>query len=115
MEYFVDLFLANSDGIVLIVDAETFEVVAEVAAAVEDHSIPFDIPLEVIGDDDGFINVGLVAGLSGPTDWAPDEGHGTIEPFIDAPWLTESPESGEIDPGESRSSRSTSAIPRSPR
>ena len=27
--------------------------------------------------------------LQAPSDWAPDEGHGTIEPFIDAPWLSE--------------------------
>ena len=26
----------------------------------------------------------MVVGLFGPSDWAPDEGHGTIEPFVDA-------------------------------
>ncbi|HET9346132.1 MAG TPA: carboxypeptidase regulatory-like domain-containing protein [Candidatus Limnocylindrales bacterium] len=102
MEYFLDLFLAVSDGIVFVVDAETFDLVAEVGATVEDHSILFDIPLEVIGGDDGFINTALVVGLFGPSDWAPDEGHGTIEPFVDAPWLAAEPESGEIEPGDSQ-------------
>ena len=37
-----------------------------------------------------------------PSDWAPDEGHGTIEPFSDAPWLSETPESGTIAPGGSQ-------------
>ena len=102
MEFFADLFEAFSDGIVPIWDASTFELVAVVDARVEDHTIAFDMPLEALGGDDGFINTGMVVGQLGPSDWAPDVGHGTIEPFSDAPWITESPESGQIDPGGSQ-------------
>ena len=39
-----------------------------------------------LGGDDGFVNTAMVIGdFFQPTDWAPDEGHGTIEPFGDAP------------------------------
>ena len=99
MEFFADLFEANSDGFVPIFDAETFELVAIVDATVEDHTITFAMPLEALGGDDGFINTAMVVGFAGPSDWAPDEGHGTIEPFTDAVWLSESPSSGEIAPG----------------
>ena len=103
LEFFVDLFLTHeSDPVVLIVDAETFEITAETPARVEGDSIGFDIPLEAIGGDDGFINTALVTGdFFQPTDWAPDEGHGTVEPFSDAPWVAESPESGTVAAGDS--------------
>ena len=103
IEYFVDLFLAHEpEPVVLIVDALTFELVAETEARVEGDTLGFDVPLEAIGGDDGFVNTALVTGdFFQPTDWAPDEGHGTIEPFSDAPWVAESPESGTVAPGDS--------------
>jgi subtilisin family serine protease len=102
MEYFATLFEANIDGIVPIWEAETGELVAIVDAVLDDDTIAFDIPLEALGGDDGSINTAMVVGQFGPSDWAPDEGHGTIEPFADAPWLSETPESGTIEPGESQ-------------
>ena len=96
MEYFADLFEANSDGIVPIWSADTFDLVALVPASVVDHTIAFDIPLDAVGGDDGFINTGMVVGQQGPSDWAPDAGHGTIQPFTDVSWLSEAPASGTI-------------------
>ena len=103
LEYFVDLFLTHeADPVVLIVNAETFEIAAETPARVDGDTIGFDVPLEAIGGDDGFVNTALVTGdFFQPTDWAPDEGHGTIEPFSDAPWVSESPESGTVAAGDS--------------
>ena len=103
LEYFVDLFLTHdADPVVLIVDAETFEITAVTPARVEGDTIGFDVPLEAIGGDDGFVNTALVTGdFFQPTDWAPDEGHGTIEPFSDAPWVAEAPESGTVAAGDS--------------
>jgi subtilisin family serine protease len=103
MEYFADLFEAYFDGIVPIWSAETFELVAVVPAEISGHTIAFDIPLDAVGGDDGFINVGMVVGQFGPSDWAPDAGHGTIQPFSDVSWMDESPSSGAIDPGNSQS------------
>jgi subtilisin family serine protease len=97
MEYFADLFEANSDGIVPIWNADTFDLVAEVPATVIDQTIAFDIPLEAFGGDDGFINTAMVTGELGPSDWAPESGHGTIQPFTDVPWLSESPDSGTLN------------------
>jgi subtilisin family serine protease len=99
MEYFADLFEANSDGIVPLWSADTFELVAVLPATVVDHTIAFDIPLEALGGDDGFINTAMVVGQLGPSDWAPDAGHGTIQPFTDVSWLSETPESGTVDIG----------------
>jgi hypothetical protein len=87
---------------VLLIDAFTFEIVAVMPARLEGQTLGFDVPLEAIGGDDGFVNTAMVIGdFFQPTDWAPDEGHGTIEPFGDAPWMSESPETGSIAPGGS--------------
>ena len=62
----------------------------------------FDAPLELLGDHDGALNVATVLGnFFEPTDWAPDVGHGTIEPFRDAPWMSVDPATGSAEPGES--------------
>lgn len=102
VDYFADMFFV-SEGFVWIVDAETFEIVAEVPVTVEANTVSFDIPLEAIGGDDGSINVGMVLGdFFQPTDWAPDVGHGTIQPFVDLLWLAAEPESGTVPAGESQ-------------
>jgi subtilisin family serine protease len=102
VDFFADMF-GVSEGYVLIVDAESFEIVAEVPAAVEGQTVSFDVPLEAIGGDDGSIDVAMVLGdFFQPTDWAPDVGHGTIQPFVDLPWIAEEPESGTIPPGGSQ-------------
>lgn len=101
MEFFADLFEANgSDPFVPIFDAETFELITTVPATIVDHTISFEMPLEALGGDDGFINTAMVVGFAGPSDWAPDDGHGTIEPFSDAGWVSEVPESGTIAIGQ---------------
>ncbi|HKG58028.1 MAG TPA: carboxypeptidase regulatory-like domain-containing protein [Candidatus Limnocylindrales bacterium] len=101
MEYIVDLFGTQNSGSpeILVFDANTFELVADVPATIDDHSILFDIPLDALSGDDGFINVGLVVGLNAPSDWAPDTGHGTIQPFADLPWLSETPDTDSVAAG----------------
>ena len=104
MEYLVDLFgLQNADPVVYVLDLSTYEVVAEVPAVVGEHTVGFDLPLEALGDDDGFIYTAMVLGtMDVPTDWAPDTGHGTITPFVDLPWLDASPASGSVPAGDQR-------------
>ncbi|MBA3288071.1 MAG: carboxypeptidase regulatory-like domain-containing protein, partial [Acidimicrobiia bacterium] len=99
MEAFADMFSAL-DGTVFIVDALTFDLIAEIPSEVEGSSVRFDVPLATIGDDDGALDVAMVLGdFSQPTDWAPDIGHGTIEPFRDAPWMSLDPVAGSTEPG----------------
>ena len=101
MEYFVDLFGA-ADGFGYVIDANTFEFLAEVAVVRVDQAYQFDVPLAVLGFDDGLIDIDTVFGdLNEPTDWAADIGHGTIQPFRDAPWMTQDPQLGIVPPGES--------------
>jgi subtilisin family serine protease len=100
MEYFVDLFAAP-EGFGYVVDADTFELVAEIGIERLGQAYRFDIPLEALGGDDGSIDVAMVVGdYEMPTDWAPDVGHGTIEPYRDAPWMSEEPTNGSLLPGE---------------
>jgi subtilisin family serine protease len=101
IEYVVDLFgLQESDPVVYLVDVATYDIVASAPATVGERTVSFDLPLEAMGKDDGFINTALVVGnLNEPTDWAPDDGHGTITPFIDAPWIDEAPASGSVPAG----------------
>ncbi len=101
MEYFIDLFSAP-DGFGYLIDTNTFEFVGEIAVETIGQSYRFDVPLGLLGGDDGFIDVDMVMGdFDQPSDWAADIGHGTIQPFRDAPWMSESPENGVIAPGES--------------
>ncbi|MDH3680037.1 MAG: carboxypeptidase regulatory-like domain-containing protein [Acidimicrobiia bacterium] len=101
MEFFVDLFSA-SFGEVFIVDAATFELIAVLPAAIDGQSLLFDLPLEALGGDDGAINVASVLGdFFGPTDWAPDAGHGELLPFRDTPWMTPQPATGTTPAGGS--------------
>ncbi len=100
MEYFVDLFsIHDAEPVAIIVDAATFEMVAAIPAFIDGQTVSFDIPLETLGGDDGSIATAMVLGDFGsPHDWAPDEGHGTIEPFSDISWIVPVPESGQIAP-----------------
>ena len=103
MEYFVDIFgIHDPEPVVYIVNVETFEAFAA-PASIDGQRVTFDIPLETIGGDDGYINTAMVVGdFFQPTDWAPDEGHGTIEPFSDLPWIVTDPESGTVAPDGSQ-------------
>ncbi len=100
-EYFLDLFGTHDPNpVVAVVDALTFEVVAAVPVTFTGQTMAFDIPLEALGSDDGQIATAMVLGdFSAPSDWAPDIGHGTIEPFSDVDWLTPDPATGEVAVG----------------
>ncbi len=68
---------------------------------VDGSSIVFVAPLSVLGDD-GWLDLDLVMGDDfGPSDWAPDGGHGTVETYADAPWLQVEPTQATVAPGES--------------
>ncbi len=44
----------------------------------------------------------IVGDFFSPLDWSPDEGHGTIEPFSDLPWIVTDPESGTVAPDDTQ-------------
>ena len=102
IDYFLDLFATHdTEPVVYVVDASTFEIVVGVPVTFSGQSMLFDVPLEALGGDDGSIDTAMVLGdFNVPTDWAPDEGHGTIEPFSDAAWLSADPLEGVIAPGD---------------
>jgi subtilisin family serine protease len=67
---------------------------------VMEKSIRFATPLFDLGNDDGIMDVtGVLGTSSGPTDWFPDNGHGTIQKGVS--WLVPSLFSGNIPGGAS--------------
>jgi subtilisin family serine protease len=102
-EYLISLFTVHdAEPVVVVIDLSTFEVVGTGPASVSGHTISFEAPLAALGGDDGAMDVDLVLGdPSRPMDYVPDVGHGTIEPFTDLSWLSESPEAGEVPAGAS--------------
>jgi len=101
MEYFVDLWPA-AEGLAYVVDAVTFNLVAEIAVETIGQSYRFDIPLGALGDDGAMdVAVALSDWDFFTFDWAPDVGHGSVAPFRDAPWMSEDPAEGTVEPGAS--------------
>lgn len=96
-DYYISLF--SLPTLVDIFDASN-QYVGSVNPVYLGHDLELTIPLSVLGNDDGFMDVTMVLGnFFGPTDWAPDAGHGII---FDAPWLSESPLQGRVAPNSSQ-------------
>ncbi len=101
VEYFADLFALPFEGVVYIVDAEVFDIVAVVPAEIVGQSILFDIPLDAIADDGVVDVVGILGDAFQPTDWVPDVGKGSVQSFKDTPWMSASPSSGVLGVNQS--------------
>jgi subtilisin family serine protease len=104
----VDFLLGLSvlEGNAWVVDTRTFELVAVVPLATDGTMLRLDVPLEVLSlwPDHEIAGVDLAAVLGDQersTDWVPDVGHGTIEPYRDAGWMAVEPVSGEVEVGSS--------------
>jgi subtilisin family serine protease len=96
-EAYVSLFPVGRYGVVDIFDAR-FGYVGSVPVAVDGARVRFGIPLAMLGDD-GDLHLAAVVGEFGPSDWAPDVGHGVVTATIDAAWLEVEPTAGTVAPG----------------
>ena len=76
-------------------------VIADVPGQYVGPSIQATIPLNLVGQDDGLMDVTMVMGTDNePTDWAPDVGHGTVgAPQV--PWICIDPSGGIVPSGSS--------------
>ena len=65
-------------------------------------SILVAIPLSLLGQDDGLMDITMVMGdFAAPGDWAPSAGHGSIgAPAV--PWICTEPSTGVVPPEGSR-------------
>jgi subtilisin family serine protease len=63
------------------------------------RTLRFSVPLDVLGHDDGTMDVtGVIGDAFGPTDWFPNAGHGSI---LGIQWLSVTPDAGTVPPGGS--------------
>ncbi|HZM72973.1 MAG TPA: carboxypeptidase regulatory-like domain-containing protein [Candidatus Polarisedimenticolia bacterium] len=95
IEYFVTFFDLGFSGEIPVWN-EFGDLVGIVPGSFDGQTVSFGVPLEMLGGDDGSMNVDMVAGFFGPSDWAADEGHGTVSSFAELDWLDETPASGRI-------------------
>ena len=97
VEFALDLLGLNFGGQVDVIDTD-FNLIASMPAEFIGQSVEMVIPLSVLDNDDGNIDITMVLGnLTGPTDFAPDEGHGTVE--AGRVWLSVEPAFGSVAPG----------------
>ncbi len=98
VEYFVDMYAP--EGLAALVEYETATVVAFLDLRFEGQSMVVDLPLGYLPAEDGSIDVATHFGdFVEQSDWAPDEGKGTINPYHDVAWLVADPAVGTVPPG----------------
>jgi subtilisin family serine protease len=104
VDFFVNLSVIDGDA--WVVDTRIFEVVAVVPLATDGTMVRFDVPLDVLRlwpdqEIDGIDLAAVLGDWERPTDWVPDIGHGTVEPYRDAAWMAVEPVSGTVPVGSS--------------
>ena len=99
-DFFLSLFSLPTTGLVQ-VRAANGNLITEVGARYIGQSVEVVVPLSALGNDDGDMDVSMALGnLSGPTDWAPDVGHGTLGALV--PWVCFDRTAGIVAPGASQ-------------
>ncbi len=96
-EYFAELYDVPNNQIY--VYDQNFYYVGYCPAQYDLHNVSFSLPLSVLGNDDGILNLAAVVGnYNWSTDWIPDQGCGIVGGNL---WLNVNPLSGTINPGGS--------------
>jgi hypothetical protein len=95
-DFFLDLF-GLPNGVVNVWTADN-QLVGTFDALVDGPMVWLFIPLDALGQDDGNVDVTMVLGdFIGPTDWAPDAGHGTARVVTaGCPTIIEDPEGDNL-------------------
>jgi subtilisin family serine protease len=112
-EYFATLSRsATPGGSVPVFRTSDEALVGTVAARFDGTTTTMDLPLSLFGaGEEGDINVAVVVGVGGASEWAPDVGHGTVTNRFEAPWLKAQPTSGIVPVGGSVPLRVTAGAP----
>jgi len=99
VEYYVDYFPIAFGNEIYIHEYSTGNSYT-VPYIINGKTISYSIPLSILGNDDGEMDLLAVSGYQdlGALDWAPDTGHATL--LKDVNWLNENPTSGVVPPGE---------------
>lgn len=100
LEFLFDMFALWREEVDVWTD--DFDYVGSVPATIDGEVVTFAVPLEMLGDDDGELDVAAVMGdWWAPRDWIPDAGHGDVSMFHDVGWLSVSGPGGTLAPGSS--------------
>jgi subtilisin family serine protease len=113
VEYYVSLFGSGSAGSALsVVRTSDYSTVGSVRARADGQTASLDLPLSLLGaGEEGDINLATVVGTTGPQEWAPDVGHGTVGAGAGLNWLTVAPEAGVAPAGGSSTVKVTAGAP----
>lgn len=97
-DYYLDLFgLPGSSAVALWRADGTY--LGDLPALFDSQAIEISVPLALMRDYDGLMDVTLVVGdVDGPADWLPDAGHSIAG--VGAAWLAEAPVEGTVAPGD---------------
>ena len=72
-------FFTLRSGIVSVYYTPTRGLIGTFPVTIGSNSLTFRVPLAALGDDEGSMDVaGVVGDITGPTDWYPDSGHGSV-------------------------------------
>jgi len=90
-------FFTLSSGVVSVYHTPTRTFIGTFPVTIGSHSLTFRVPLVALGDDEGSMDVaGVVGDITGPTDWFPDSGHGSV---AGVRWVKVMPRVGTVPPG----------------
>jgi subtilisin family serine protease len=94
-EFYIDLADLLTQNEVRILDKnDNFR--GRTSGQVIENKVYITLPNSLIGGDDGSVDISAAFfTLSGPTDWAPDVGHGTLT-NSDVPWISFDPPFGTV-------------------
>jgi len=93
VDYYLNLFDIGSGGDIGLWSTDG-NFMGTVPVSITAHSLELTVPLALLGNDDGNMNIGVVVGNEAePTDAAPATGHGTISVVNPSPTRTATPTS----------------------
>ena len=103
MEYVIIWDVANQNGLgsaAIVIDTND-EFLGYTTITINGNSMSINLPLSLLGNDDGNMDIAAICGSEAGFDAAPNTGHGTIGMPGIASWLTYSISEGTVYAGES--------------
>ncbi|MAF66315.1 MAG: hypothetical protein CMJ84_11750, partial [Planctomycetes bacterium] len=89
-------------GLAYVLEIESGNLQGPIQMVADDHSLWLTVPWTMIGGSGSDLDITFDLGNAyGPTDEAPDQGHGTVTFSVDIPWLALHQSRGQVPPSGS--------------